>query len=72
MAVTETLVFAFQYFAHFSAVYNRLREVFELPNVCTLTKVIFQVKIIDASTYMKQIFTNLNDIRREACVLLFD
>ena len=70
LAVTETLVFTFQYFAHFSAVYNRLREVFELPNVRTLTQVTFQVKTIDGSTYMKQIFTNLNDITREACVLI--
>ena len=72
MAVTETLVFAFEYFAHFSAVYNHLGEVFEIPNVPTLTQVTFQVNSIDGSTYMKQIFANPNDIRRGACVLIFD
>ena len=52
---TETVVWIFEYFANFRAVYIRLRENFELPNGHTLTHVTSKVKT-DDSTYMKQNF----------------
>ena len=71
---TETLVRVFEYFAHFRTVYIRLEENIEFPNVRTLTKVTSKKnqKTTDDNTFIKQMFTNLNDIRLETCVLLFD
>ena len=69
---TETIARAFKYFALYRAAYNRPREDPELPSVRTFTGLISKVKTTDNSSYVTQIFTNLNDIRQRNNLLLFD
>ena len=44
--------------------YNHPREDFKPPHVLTLTGLTSKVKTTNDSSYMKLVFTNLNDIRQ--------
>ena len=69
---TGTFVRALKYFALSRCTYRRLRVDFELPSITTLTRLTSEVKGIDDMSFIKHVFSTMDDERKKRCVLILD
>ena len=69
---TGTFVRAFEYFALSRSMYRRLRVDFELPSITTLTRLTSKVKSIDDMSFIKHVFSTMDDGRMKRCILVLD
>ena len=68
---SEILIRAFDYFVRSRSLYNRLRDDYKLPSVSTLTLLTPQVTKLDDSSFLRDVFLNIN-INQKKCNILVE
>ena len=61
----EAVVRAFEYFALSRSCYICLWQEFQLPSIRILTRLNSSVKCLDNASFIKRVFSNLNDVRQK-------
>ena len=61
----EAVVRAFEYCVLSRSCYIRLWQDFQLPSIRTLTRLTSSVKCLDNVSFIKCVFSNLNDVRQK-------
>ena len=62
---------AFEYFATYRSVYSRLQQDFQLPRICTLTRITSKVRKVAETEFLSSIFKNLSPCQR-LCIVLWN
>ena len=68
---SEIIIRSFEYFAMSRALYNRLRDDYQLPSVTTLTRLTSKTNKIDDTAMMKNVISNVAE-RQKSFILLID
>ena len=68
---SEIIIRSFEYFAMSRALYNRLRDDYQLPGVTTLTRLPSKTNKIDDTAMMKNVLSNVAE-RQKSFILLID
>ena len=68
---SEIIIRSFEYFAMSRALYNRLRDDYQLPGVSTLTRLTSKTNKINDTAMMKNVLSNVAE-RQKSFILLID
>ena len=60
---------AFEYFATSRSYYSRLQQDFQLPSICTLTRIISKVGKVAETEFLANMFKNLSPCQRLSIIL---
>ena len=67
----ETMMRAFDYYAHSRSVYRKLRKDLKLPSERTLQKLTSKVSKVGDKTFIDSVFSNVTE-RQRKCIILID
>ena len=67
----EILIRSFVYFSTSRALYNSLRNDYQLPSISTLTRIYSKISNINENKFIYSIFNSLPD-KQKLCIILHD
>ena len=68
---SDVVIRSFEYFSTSRALYNQLRNDFQLPSVSTLTRITSKVSKINDASFLNSVFTSIEG-RKRVCIVIHD